>query len=186
MASLPKEEARAAADAARGQVESGKRQAGEHAEDLADATADMAATLSERDLRGLASLAQSLSDNLAGLADGLQNRSIDELLGDARELARNNPSMFLFGSVAIGFGLSRFLKASNPNGGEASSSYPDSSNETSRGDEKARAPASRGTQPGFEDENSGTSESNYRLDVQFDAVESRTSDESASQRERRS
>jgi hypothetical protein len=29
----------------------------------------------------------------------------------ARDLARDNLSMFLFGSVAIGFGLSRFLKA---------------------------------------------------------------------------
>jgi hypothetical protein len=182
MASLPKEEARAAVDAARGHVESGKRQAGERAEDLADAAADMAATLSERDLRGLASLAQSLSDNLAGLADGLQHRSLDELLGDARDLARNNPSMFLFGSVAIGFGLSRFLKASHPSDGEGSPS----SDENSRGDATARQETPRPTPSDFENEGSGALESNRRLDVQFDEVEPTPADESAIQRERRS
>jgi len=178
MVSLAKEDARAAVDAAREQVQSGKHQAADRAEDLADAAADMAATLSERDLQGLASLAQSLSDNLAGLAHGLQNRSIDELLSDARDLARNNPSMFLFGSVAIGFGLSRFLKASNPGDDDESPS-----DETSDHDMRM----SPGETSGFEDEGPGTPESNLRYSVQFDEREAPTSgDDSAMQRETKS
>jgi hypothetical protein len=44
----------------------------------------------------------------------LRGKSADELLQQAGKLARDNPTLFLAGSVALGFGLSRFLRASSP------------------------------------------------------------------------
>jgi hypothetical protein len=53
-----------------------------------------------------------MSTRLSEAAHHLEGRSIDELANDAKRLARENPALFMLGSVAVGFGLSRFFKAS--------------------------------------------------------------------------
>ncbi len=108
-----KDDARSAMDMAKERARAGVRQAAHEADSLADAAAAVASSLSEQDKEGLATYARKLSDNLSNLANRLQGRSVDELVDDARRLARNNPAMFMLGSVAVGFGLSRFLKASD-------------------------------------------------------------------------
>lgn len=45
-------------------------------------------------------------------ADDLRGRNVDELVGDLNRMARNNPGLFIAGSIALGFGLTRFAKAS--------------------------------------------------------------------------
>jgi hypothetical protein len=143
------DDAHEAVDSAREQLESGKRHAAEQADHLADAASDMASTLTEQDLQGLASLAKSLSDSLSVLAERLQHRNLEELIGDARELARDNPALFLFGSVAIGFGLSRFLKASEPSDDRAST---DDRSRTPRGPRAAPPRSQNDTAGGLEDD----------------------------------
>ena len=54
-------------------------------------------------------IAQSMVD----LADNLRGKSVDELVGEVNRLARNNPGLFIAGSVALGFGLTRFARASS-------------------------------------------------------------------------
>ena len=57
-------------------------------------------------------------------AEGLRGRSLDDLASDVRGIARNNPAVFVAGSIAIGFALSRFLRASSshrPNAGASRS-----------------------------------------------------------------
>lgn len=46
-------------------------------------------------------------------AEGLRGRSLDDLASDLRGVARNNPAVFVAGSIAVGFALSRFLRASS-------------------------------------------------------------------------
>jgi hypothetical protein len=93
-------------------AESGKERAAEQVDNLASAADAVAASLRDHHQEGLAEYARRMSRELSTMASHLQNRSVDDLMRDARELARNNPSMFLFGSIAVGFGLARFLKAS--------------------------------------------------------------------------
>lgn len=66
------------------------------------------------------SVAAQLSDYCVGaarkaseFAEGLRGRSLDDLASDLRGVARNNPAVFVAGSIAVGFALSRFLRASS-------------------------------------------------------------------------
>jgi hypothetical protein len=97
---------------AREKVEAGQHQLADEADALSDAIDAAAANLDDHDREGLARYARDLSSKLASAAGQLEGRSVDELASDAKRLARNNPALFMLGSVAVGFGLSRFFKAS--------------------------------------------------------------------------
>jgi hypothetical protein len=60
----------------------------------------------------LSQAAAALSDRVRTFSSYLENRRLEDLLGDARRLAQRNPGLFMAGGVALGFALSRFLKAS--------------------------------------------------------------------------
>lgn len=111
-----KEDARDAkleADAkAREKAKAGKHRLSYETDTLSDAIDAAASNLDDHDREGLARYARELSSNLANAAGQLEDRSVDELANDAKRLARNNPAMFMLGSIAVGFGLSRFFKAS--------------------------------------------------------------------------
>lgn len=99
------------AGSAKVKAETGKEQAANKLNDLSDAIEKMASGVSADDKLGLASYVHSASSQLSALASRLQDRSVDELAEDAKQLARSKPGVFLLGSVALGFGLSRFVKA---------------------------------------------------------------------------
>ncbi|MBC3361878.1 hypothetical protein [Pseudomonas sp. SWRI154] len=67
--------------------------------------------LEANDTLGLSHYLADMADSMSGLAGKLRNKSAEELLHDGSRLARDNPGLFLAGSIAVGFGLSRFLKA---------------------------------------------------------------------------
>lgn len=69
--------------------------------------------LQDKDTLGLAHYVSDVAQSLTGLAEDLRGKSAEQLLQQAGTLARENPALFLTGSIAIGFGLSRFLKASS-------------------------------------------------------------------------
>jgi hypothetical protein len=48
------------------------------------------------------------------LAGGLRERDVEQFAIELGSLARRNPGVFLAGSVALGFGVARFFKASAP------------------------------------------------------------------------
>ncbi len=96
----------------RDKAEAGQRRIAEGAGALSDAIDAAAAHLDENDRNGLARYAREMSSKLSAAAGQLEGRSVDELAEDAKRLARDNPALFLLGSVAVGFGLSRFFKAS--------------------------------------------------------------------------
>lgn len=97
---------------AREQAEAGQHRIADEADTLSDAIDAAASSLDDDDREGLARYARELSGRLAHAAEELEGRSIDQLANDAKRLARKNPAQFMLGSIAVGFGLSRFFKAS--------------------------------------------------------------------------
>jgi len=67
--------------------------------------------LEANDTLGLSHYLADMADSMTGLAGKLRNMSAEQLLHDSSRLAKDNPGLFLAGSIAVGFGLSRFLKA---------------------------------------------------------------------------
>jgi hypothetical protein len=54
-----------------------------------------------------------IAESLSAFASSMRGKSAEEMLQQAGRLARENPALFVTGSVAVGFGLSRFLRASS-------------------------------------------------------------------------
>lgn len=101
------------------------KQAGQRAKDEAESRkagaasqVDQVATAVERaaeelgDNTTLSRYAADFAGSMHGLAGRLRDKSVDELAHDVKQLARNNPTMFVLGSIGVGLVLSRFLKAS--------------------------------------------------------------------------
>lgn len=103
---------REATSRAREQAEAGQHKVAGEVDALSDAIDAAASNLDDHDREGLARYARQLSTNLASAAGQLEDRSVDELAKDAKRLARDNPALFMLGSIAVGFGLSRFFKSS--------------------------------------------------------------------------
>ncbi|MBC3269878.1 MULTISPECIES: hypothetical protein [Pseudomonas] len=100
--------ARQQADAQFGQY---RDTAAEQIEALAQGAKSFVSELPDSDTLGMSDYLNDMAESMTGLADNLRGKSAEQLLHDAASLARSNPALFIAGSVAIGFGLSRFLKA---------------------------------------------------------------------------
>lgn len=97
---------------AQAKAEEGQRKVADETDALSDAIDAAASSLDDHDREGLARYARELSSQLSNAAGQLEGRSVDELASDAKRLARDNPALFMLGSISVGFGLSRFFKAS--------------------------------------------------------------------------
>ncbi|MBV4484527.1 hypothetical protein HU727_002855 [Pseudomonas sp. SWRI153] len=100
--------ARQHADAQFGQY---RDTAAEQIEALAQGAKSFVSELQDKDSLGMSDYLTDMADSMTGLAGNLRGKSAEQLLHDAADLARNNPGLFIAGSIAIGFGLSRFLKS---------------------------------------------------------------------------
>jgi len=111
------DDAKAALDQARehgsAQFEQYRDTAAEQIETLAKSAKSAAEQLQDSDTFGLSHYVTDVAQSMTTLAENLRGKSADELLQQAGKLARDNPALFLSGSIALGFGLSRFLRASN-------------------------------------------------------------------------
>jgi hypothetical protein len=58
------------------------------------------------------------AEQLERLSHRLRDKDVNELLHDARELARRQPAVFIGGSFALGLLAARFIKSSQPDGGD--------------------------------------------------------------------
>lgn len=106
-----------------GAVDTVKEQAGLHLDQYKDSAADQlenlahnaqkaAQTMEQGDSLGLSRYVGDAAQQMTGFAESLRSKNAEQLLHDAGRLARDNPLLFLAGSVALGLGLSRLLKAS--------------------------------------------------------------------------
>jgi hypothetical protein len=83
-------------------------------ESLADSAQAAASTLQQDDVGHLSQYVSKLADSMTKFSSNLRDKSGDELLREIGQLARSNPALFVTGSIAIGFGLARFARASQP------------------------------------------------------------------------
>lgn len=100
-------------------IETTKRSAADQIEQVAQALTRAGEELGQSQPT-LANYASQISSSVSTFAARLRDGNMDDLVTDARELARRNPGLFLIGGVALGFAVSRFLKAS---GEQMSSQY---------------------------------------------------------------
>jgi hypothetical protein len=109
----------------REQLEGAKSQVAEGAERIADAVERTADELEGDGDELVSGYGRSLATMMRQLAGGLRERDVDEFARELSSFARQHPGAFLAGSVALGFGISRFLKASGRHGYDDSyDSYP--------------------------------------------------------------
>jgi hypothetical protein len=109
--------------------------AADQIEALAKGAKSVVSELESKDTFGMSDYLADMAESMSGLAGNLRGKSAEQLLHDGADLARNNPALFIAGSIALGFGLSRFLKAgvatastfSNANDPAAGNSMPPSS-----------------------------------------------------------
>lgn len=100
--------ARQQADAQFGQY---RDTAADQIEALAQGAKSFVSELEDKDTLGMSDYLTDMAESMTGLAGNLRGKSAEQLLHDAADLARSNPGLFIVGSIALGFGLSRFLKA---------------------------------------------------------------------------
>lgn len=79
---------------------------------LAEGVQAAASRLAQDDVGHMSQYISSLADGMGRFSSSLREKSGDELLRDIGRLARENPALFVTGSIAIGFGLGRFARAS--------------------------------------------------------------------------
>lgn len=133
--STPQEHLQVLADEAGAALSDAKQQGAEQYEHLRDLATDQidslvdsaqsaASALEGKDTLGLSQYLGQLASGLGTFADQVRDKSAKELLHKGAQLARDNPAVFLAGSVAIGFALSRFLRASASAPSRPGSSLP--------------------------------------------------------------
>jgi hypothetical protein len=86
--------------------------AAEQLDSLVEGAQSAASALEGKDSLGISQYLSQLASGLGSFADQVRDKSAEDLLHSGARLARDNPALFLAGSVAIGVGLSRFLRAS--------------------------------------------------------------------------
>jgi hypothetical protein len=158
----------------RQKLESTKRSAADQIDQVAQALSRAGQELNQSQPT-LANYATQFSSTVSTLAARLRDGNLDELIDETRALARRNPGLFLAGGVALGFALSRFLKASGDEmqrsgyaGLESSDygteDYARASSYAGTGDSSSYGATQRGADTTFDLESSHTSGSRTRDD----------------------
>lgn len=107
----------------REEIDKLKQQAADKAEEVADALDTGADDLEGNGGESLSGYGHSVASLMRRLAGGLRENDIEDLASEFSDYARRNPAMFLAGSVALGFGISRLLKASSSRSHELDERY---------------------------------------------------------------
>ena len=92
-------------------VDDARQGAAGRVDGLADSNDAAARNLDQEDMTRLSGYVHDMAQSLTGFSRDLREKSGDEMLQDIKRIAHRNPALFLGGSVAIGFGLSRFARA---------------------------------------------------------------------------
>lgn len=95
------------------QLEGYRETAADGIERVAQSAKAAAHGLEGDDRLGLSGYVSDMAENMVHFSESLRGKSVDELFQDVNRLARNNPALFITGSIALGFGLTRFARASS-------------------------------------------------------------------------
>ncbi|WP_207877839.1 hypothetical protein [Pseudomonas sp. 32_A] len=94
------------------QFEHYRDNAADQLDSLEEGARSAAAALQGNDSLGLSQYLTQAAECVAEFAEQVRHQSAESLLQRSAQLAKNNPALFLAGSVAIGFAVSRFMRAS--------------------------------------------------------------------------
>ncbi len=100
-----------AGDKVRSAATTGKNQASGAMGDMAAMVEDVAKTLDEKVGAQYGDYARKAASAVAGVADTLQSKDVDQLLDDARDFVRKKPAIAIGAAAAVGFVLTRLIKA---------------------------------------------------------------------------
>jgi ElaB/YqjD/DUF883 family membrane-anchored ribosome-binding protein len=103
--------ARKAGDKARDAASQGKAKASDAMDGLSAMAEDIAKTLDEKLGAQYGDYARKAANAVTGVSDTLKSRQVDDLITDARDFVRQKPAVAIGAAVALGFALTRLLKA---------------------------------------------------------------------------
>jgi ElaB/YqjD/DUF883 family membrane-anchored ribosome-binding protein len=133
----------------REQVDRRSTQAGEQISGNAEDVRSVADQLREQGKDAPARYAEQAADRVQQLGQYLERSDGDTILNDAEGFARRNPWAVAAGGLAIGFAVSRMLKASSNERYRSSLGNGSSSSAGSRASSASSAPESSGTAGGM-------------------------------------
>lgn len=96
------------------QINAQKQRATEGLGSVVSAVRQTSERLRENRQPGVAQYVERAADQIERFSAHLRDRDIDELMNEARELARRQPALFVGTSFAAGLVAARFFKASSP------------------------------------------------------------------------
>lgn len=102
-----------ATDRVRSAAVEGKTRATDTLDGVARAVHEAAGNLEAQVNPQVAQYVHRAADALDNFSASLRNKSIDEIVEDATDYARRSPAVAIGAAVALGFALSRFLKATS-------------------------------------------------------------------------
>ncbi|MBN8807257.1 MAG: hypothetical protein J0I47_03320 [Sphingomonas sp.] len=100
-----------AGDRAKTVAEDGKSRAGDALDDLARMLHDAAGTVDEKVGEQYGQYARTAAEAVGNFSQSLQAKSVDDIIDEARELAKKSPAIAIGTAAAIGFVLARLVKA---------------------------------------------------------------------------
>ena len=106
----------------RAQADHYREVAADKVDRVADSIKAAASELGQDDMGQLSQQITRLAEGMTKLSHGLREKSGDEILRDVGNLSRKNPALFVVGGLAIGFGLTRLMKATASDRSNGSSS----------------------------------------------------------------
>lgn len=101
-----------------------RENAAQQIEDLAENAQTAARQMEGNDTLGLSRYVTDLAQSMTTLAENMRHRNVEQLFQDAGRLARENPVLFIGGSVALGLVLSRLLKATASSSDASDADHP--------------------------------------------------------------
>ncbi len=127
---------------AKGQLSTQKERAAGTLGGVAQALRQSGKDLQEQDQRQVGHYTERAADQVERFSGYLRERNVDQLMGEAENLARKRPTLFLGGAFALGLLGTRFLKSSSSGQGSGTSQHGSSS--TGDGSREAPTATSRG------------------------------------------
>lgn len=103
--------AKDAAAKAKDYANSGKDKTAEMMEELSNMADDVARTLDKRFGTAYGDFVRKAGSTVGGTADSLKGKTVDDLMDDARNFVREKPAVALGAAAALGFVLTRLLRA---------------------------------------------------------------------------
>ena len=94
-------------------VDSARQTSVEGIEKLAQSVRAAADELKQNDVANLSQYVTTMAEGMTGLATRLRDKNPSDMATELMRVARENPALFVTGSIAVGFGLARFARATS-------------------------------------------------------------------------